>query len=695
MKIKKGYTLGLALGLALALDLIQPFAGGRLPAAQAAPAAGVIYVDRDATGANNGSSWANAYTHLQDALDAAASGDEIWIAEGVYVPTNAADRTATFQLEDGVALYGGFAGTETARAQRNWETHVTVLSGDLGRDDVTDANGVVTDVANIVGDNAYHVVTSARLNETAVLDGFTITAGNADVISTSDYSGGGMYNYGNSSPTVTNVTFSANSASHYGGGMYNSGSPTLMNVTFNANSADHGGGVYNYSGSSPTLTDVSFNANSAYHDGGGVYNYKSSPTLANVSFSANIADYGGGMFNQISSPALTNASFSGNDANFGGGMYNSNDSSPALTKVTFSANSADYGGGMYNYNNSNPTLSNATFDANSADYGGGMDNDGSNPTLTNVSLSGNDANFGGGMYNTDSSPTLANVTFSGNTANYGGGMYNYYNSSPTLTNVSFSGNGANLGGGVYNSGSSPTLTNVTFDANPVDYTGGGIYNSSSSPMVRNTLFVKGATGDNCGGDAFAPGSVHNMADDASCGDSATQSENINPGTFGDYGGDTQTVPLLPGSDAINAGDAACCPAADQRGAGRVGPCDIGAFEAQGFTLAMTGGDDQSAVTTEPFPQPLQVSVTSDVSPADPVDGGTVTFTAPSSGASTDLAMYIATITGGEASVSVTANDTAGGPYTVSASTAGGTEEVNFTLTNTEMLYLYLPLIRKD
>jgi hypothetical protein len=670
MKIKKGDTLGL--GLALALALIRPLAGGYLPRAQAAPVASVIYVDRDATGANNGSSWTNAYTHLQSALDAAASGDEIWVAEGVYVPTNAADRTATFQLEDGVALYGGFAGTETARVQRDWEAHVTVLSGDLDGDDVTDANGVVTDVANIVGDNAYHVVTSARLNETTVLDGFTVTAGYADGSSHPHGYGGGMYNQLSSS-TLTNVSLSANFASHYGGGMYNSGSPTLTNVSFNANSADYsGGGMHNYAGGSPTLTNVSFNANSAYHYGGGMYNKGSNPTLANVSFNVNAAGYGGGMFNEGSSPALTSVFFGANVADHsGGGMYNSNDSSPTLSEGAFSANTANYGGGgMYNYNNSNPTLAHVTFDANAADsYGGGMNNDGSNPTLTNVTLSGNDANFGGGMYNTNSSPTLANVTFSANTAGQGGGVHNYYNSGPMLTNVTFSGNDANFGG--------------------------GMSNTDSSPTVRNTLFVKGATGDNCGGDAFAAGSAHNMADDASCGDSATQSDDINPGAFGDYGEYTQVIPLLPGSDAIDAGDAGTCPAADQRGAGRVGPCDIGAFEAQGFALAITGGDDQSAVTTELFPQPLQVSATSEASPADPVDGGTVTFTAPSSGASTDPAMYIATITSGTASVSVTANDTAGGPYTVSANTAGSTAEVNFTLTNTEMLYLYLPLIRKD
>ncbi|MDX1439999.1 MAG: hypothetical protein R3284_08865, partial [Rubricoccaceae bacterium] len=80
----------------------------------------VIYVDTDATGANNGTSWGDAYTDLQDALAVASSSSEIWVAEGVYKPTNTSDRTISFVLTDGVELYGGFDGTETSRDERDW-----------------------------------------------------------------------------------------------------------------------------------------------------------------------------------------------------------------------------------------------------------------------------------------------------------------------------------------------------------------------------------------------------------------------------------------------------------------------------------------------------------------------------------------------------------------------------------------------
>lgn len=95
-----------------------------------------IYVDAGATGANNGSSWVDAYKYLQDALAAAVSGDQIWVAEGTYMPDQGSgltpgDRTAKFLLKNGVSIYGGFAGGETSRDQRDAVTNVTILSGDL------------------------------------------------------------------------------------------------------------------------------------------------------------------------------------------------------------------------------------------------------------------------------------------------------------------------------------------------------------------------------------------------------------------------------------------------------------------------------------------------------------------------------------------------------------------------------------
>src|SRR4051794_31523633 len=103
------------------------------------PPVNIIYVNKNALGANDGTSWADAYTNVQEAL-AATSVGEIWVAKGTYYPDEGTgiannDRTASFNLKNNVALYGGFAGTETGRSQRNWKTNVTVFSGDLQQDD--------------------------------------------------------------------------------------------------------------------------------------------------------------------------------------------------------------------------------------------------------------------------------------------------------------------------------------------------------------------------------------------------------------------------------------------------------------------------------------------------------------------------------------------------------------------------------
>ncbi len=478
--------------------------------------AATLYVKHDATGNNDGSSWADAYADLQMGLTNALSGDEIWVAAGIYKPTTGTDRRATFQLKNGVALYGGFTGTETARAERDWETHPTVLSGDIDNNDTTDANGIVTTIS---GNNAYTVVTGSGTDDTAILEGFVITGGLANGIGLDGY-GGGMYNvFG--SPTLTNVTFSRNTASG-GGGMSNiSSSPTLTHVTFSSNTATRYGGGMQNSSSSPTLTHVTFSSNTATSHGGGMYNSDSSnPILTNVTFSNNTASgNGGGMYNNSSSsPTLTNVTFRSNTANLGGGMLNNSSSSPTLTDVTFSSNTAtNYGGGMSN-EYSSPTLSNVTFSSNTAtDFGGGMLNDSSSPTLTDATFSSNTATNGGGMLNNSSSPTLTDVTFSSNTASEnGGGMYNNSSSGPTLTDVTFSSNTASengggmlnnyssnpklinvifynnsalsSGGGIANFGaSSPTLTNVTLSGNVAQQYSGGVYNQESESILKNVI----------------------------------------------------------------------------------------------------------------------------------------------------------------------------------------------------------------
>ena len=272
-----------------------------MPASPVHASSSVLYVETVEDGHADCRDWDDD-CDLQTALASASSGDEIWVAAGTYKPSATGDQTASFQLTSGVAVYGGFVGTETTRNQRNWKTNVVLLSGDLLGNDLGFTNN---------GENSYHVVIGA---DNATLDGVTISGGN------SNGSGAGIYNK-SSSLTLNNVIFRWNNAYTLGGGMYNQGaSPTLTNLTFQNNWAN---------------------------DGGGIYNGSSSPTLINVTFSGNLAIYGGGMENDnSSSPKLTNVLFSSNSASgYGGGMGDYNNSNPTLMNVTFSGNTAPASGG--------------------------------------------------------------------------------------------------------------------------------------------------------------------------------------------------------------------------------------------------------------------------------------------------------------------------------------------------------------
>ncbi len=560
---------------------------------------GVLYAAPNAQGSGDCSSWANACT-LQYALSIAVSGDEIWVKAGVHYSGAAGNREATFTLKNGVTLYGGFAGNETSRDQRDWQANPTILSGDIDQNDTnTDGNFIAETWNDIVGDNAYHVVTCSGMGGiVSGMDGFIITAGQANGSVITDKHGGGMYNSG-CDPTLTNVIFSGNFAASFGGGIYGGHGSALTNVTFSSNRASHGGGMYTDLLYYPTLTNVTFSGNEATY-GGGMYNWGSRPTLTNVTFSSNTASLsGGGMYNYQSNPTLTSVTFSGNTSFTGGGMYNEYSLNPTLTNVTFSGNTADLlGGGMYN-TGSRPNLTNVIFHNNhSSDSGGGMYNKESDPRLTNVTFSGNTSSDGGGggMVNyKNSNPTLTNVVFHGNNASgNGGGIYNSDNSSPTLTNVILYGNSASAsGGGMYNyDNSNPTLTNVTFSGNTASSSGGGMYNlRNSSPSIRNSILWGNLapTGPQVYNSSSSPtfsysdiqGCGGSGGWDAICGANGGGNIDADPRFVDAAGGNLR---LKGGSPAIDAGNNAAVPpgvTTDLDGNPRIDYIvDMGAYEYQ-------------------------------------------------------------------------------------------------------------------
>jgi len=296
----------------------------------------IIYVDDDAAGANDGSSWENAYVYLQDALVDANSAEkpvEIRVAQGIYRPdkgTNQTpgDREATFQLINGVTLKGGWIClVESESNLRNIELYETVLSGDLAINDIE-----VADPCDLLdeptrSENSYHVVTGSETDSTAFLDGFTITGGNAADKPVDSYgSGGGIRN--------------------------KAGEPTIINCTFFRNSGIYAGGMDN-DHCSPTVVNCTFRMNAADFFGGGMGNLYSTSIITNCKFICNYAIFGAGIDNVASEPKINNCTFYGNSSTQDAGAIRNMGSNPVITNCILWSNSSApiFGNATISYTN--------------------------------------------------------------------------------------------------------------------------------------------------------------------------------------------------------------------------------------------------------------------------------------------------------------------------------------------------------
>jgi len=335
-------------------------------------------VDADANGLNDGSSWANAHNYLRDALTVASSGDEIRVAQGIYrpdedifYPYGTGDRTATFQLINGITLKGGYAGiSQPDPDARDIEEYKTILSGDLLGNDANDVSNLLNELTRL--ENSYHVTTGSETDANTVLNGFTITAGNAnypDRWETNSF-GAGMLNYGGNLE-ISNCIFSRNSAMSFGGAMFNSsGGPKLNNCIFTSNWGGDGGAICNW-GCGLTANNCVFSGNHTSR-GGGMYNSGRDQiiTLINCIFSSNWSQSGGGIYNDAGNTTLINCLFNANLADReGGGIHNDYFSCATLINCTFIANAAGLGGGIFNFCSSNTSVTNCILWGNTALYG--------------------------------------------------------------------------------------------------------------------------------------------------------------------------------------------------------------------------------------------------------------------------------------------------------------------------------------
>ena len=345
----------------------------------------VLHVDDDAPAGGDGHTWKTAYRFLQDALMFAAEPEngvsEIRTAQGVYRPDRTennpkgdGDREGTFQLINGVSLLGGYAGIGADDPdERDIELYETILSGDLLGDDEADFKNN--------NENSFHVVTGS-LTINAVIDGFTVTAGNANDSSNNSL-GAGMFN-----------SFQEQIGTKAG--------PQVSNCVFVLNSAYKGGGIWIGYNSNPQINNCKFIANSATL-GGGIHNRADDARITGYQFIGNTAILGGGIVD-ISDAIINNCDFIDNLATWGGGIYLIARKT-LIINCSFFNNVADaYGGGMYSeaHTNTSPTLANCIFSYNTVKgdgYGGAIFAGGDGlGRFINLTITNNIAGTDGGIY---------------------------------------------------------------------------------------------------------------------------------------------------------------------------------------------------------------------------------------------------------------------------------------------------------
>ncbi len=218
-----------------------------------------LFVKESSVG--DGTAWSNAFGTLNEAILTAVKGDTIWMASGTYYPSDIDDRYASFNLKDGIAIYGGFEGNETLLKDRDWNRNKTILSGDIGEPDVQE-------------DNSYHILRAQMSDlDSAFIDGVTLTEAYADSWNNDNNRGGGLLAKGGYVEIVNSI-ISDNYVSDDGAAIYVSGAKvrTVNSMIINNSCGDDGGGIYSYNGSVEVINSIIY-GNYAGWGSGGIYGY--------------------------------------------------------------------------------------------------------------------------------------------------------------------------------------------------------------------------------------------------------------------------------------------------------------------------------------------------------------------------------------------------------------------------------------
>lgn len=302
----------------------------------------IYFVDSAAQGQNNGTSWADAFISLHSALYSAQSGDEVWVASGIYRPTTGTDRTIHFEQKSGIKLFGGFAGTESFLSERKLNEFPTIIDGDIG-------------TQGDISDNSFTLLYMKAAAEGTVIDGIQFQQGNAGTLSSPLYNqetcGGAIYiEVGDEQifPIISNCTFLNNRASKRGGAIY-------LVAGLNGNVA-------------PRFWDCAFEYNlAAEGDGGAIFinggnNLEQQGDFVRCRFYANQSEgYGGAVYfgegARSDTIEILNSRFEKNfSMSFGGGFFTSGRLNGTKTRVHgthFVENFARFGAGYCHYSDLN------------------------------------------------------------------------------------------------------------------------------------------------------------------------------------------------------------------------------------------------------------------------------------------------------------------------------------------------------
>ncbi len=371
----------------------------------------IIYVNVNASGSNNGKTWADAYINMQDAIDYAISNDQIWVAKGIYYPTmkiaGENERYRAFKMKDGVKIYGGFLGNETELSQASPDINICVLSGNIGID-------------TLETDNCYHVFNHSQilsLNNNAELNGFTISDGYC-LNEFNNAMGAGMYNVGNS-PKIVNCYFRNNTAGE-GGAISNTNSfPHIINTRF-SNFANNGADISNFNNSTATIEKCTFNSSVANTNGGSFYIVNSMVLIDSCIFHK-VSAGTGAVFHAIENSQLTvrNSQFDSCSATLNGGVFYNYSTLLNVFNSTFKNCTAQYGSVIFNLTKF-AYFYNSLIASNSSLNGTAYNGDHGNLSFVNTTITNNNAENYAGVFNTLGDVTAINSIIWGNIANSDG-----------------------------------------------------------------------------------------------------------------------------------------------------------------------------------------------------------------------------------------------------------------------------------